>query len=197
MRLGILGGTFDPVHLGHLVLATMAGEQLSLDWVLFVPAGQPWRKPGRPVASGEHRLQMLQLATVHNSGFDVVSVEVERPGPSYTVDTLKWFREQQATAELFFIVGQDALADLPSWHQPGQILKLASLAVARRPGAEGSLEEAGTSLPMLEGRVEWVAMPQIEISATMIRERVKDHLPIRYLVPDTVEAYIREHELYR
>jgi nicotinate-nucleotide adenylyltransferase len=195
--LGILGGTFDPVHQGHLILAAMAHEQLALDWVSFVPAGQPWRKARRTVAPAEHRVRMLQLATAHNSAFDVVTVEAERPGPSYTSDTLEWFREQQSTAELFFILGQDALADLPNWHRPGRILELASLALARRPGGRSSVKRAEGALPGLAERVISLSMPRVEISASEIRRRVREGLPIRYLVPDPVEAYIREQGLYR
>lgn len=214
MRLGVLGGTFDPVHQGHLILAAMAHEQLSLDWVSFVPTGQPWRKEalndelhsirrgfafkaGRAVAAAEHRVQMLRLATARNSAFDVVTVEVERPGPSYTVDTLEWFCQQQPTAELFFILGQDALTDLPNWHRPDRILELAGLAVARRAGGSGSVERAAAAMPGLAERMTWLSMPQVEISASEIRRRLKDGRPIRYLVPDPVEAYIREQGLYR
>ncbi len=214
MRLGVLGGTFDPVHQGHLILAAMAHEQLSLDWVSFVPAGQPWRKEalddqlhgvrmgfafksGRAVAAAGHRVQMLRLAISSNSAFDVATVEVERPGPSYTADTLEWFRQQQSTAELFFILGQDALADLPNWHRPDRILELASLAVAHRPGGRDSVEQEVAALPGLAEHVIWISMPQMEISASEIRRRVKDRRPIRYLVPDPVEAYIREQGLYR
>ena len=196
MKLGVLGGTFDPVHLGHLILAEVAREQLGLERVLFVPAGQPWRKGERTVATAEQRVAMLRLAMAGNASFELSTVELERPGPSYTVDTLQWLHEQRPGAELLFLLGADALVDLPHWHQPQRIQELATLAVARRSGepqtdleSEGHADRTGYLVPL--------DMPFVEISASEIRERVRSGRSIRYLVPDAVEAYIREQGLYR
>ncbi len=140
---------------------------------------------------------MLQLATAHAATFDVVTVEVERLSPTYTVDTLEWFRQQQAAAELFFILGQDALADLPAWQHSEHILALASLAVAPRLPGQRSVERLAAVLPGPAERVISLLMPQMEISASEIRKRVKAGLQIRHLVPEGVERYIREKGLYR
>ena len=135
MRWGILGGTFDPIHLGHLLLAEEGREILALDKVLFVPAGQPWLKAGQPLTSAVHRLRMVELATADNPHFEALRWEVERPGPSYTVDTLERLRaETGAAVGLHFILGLDALADFPRWKAPERILQMANLAVVPRPG---------------------------------------------------------------
>lgn len=196
MRLGVLGGTFDPLHLGHLILAEYSREQLALERVLFVPAGQPWRKADRTVSAAGHRLQMARLGTADNPALEVSGVEIERPGPSYTADTLEWLLTTGPGASLTLILGQDALLDLPHWVRPRRILELATLAVARRGGSNNS-EEALRALPGLEERLVWLEMPRIDISASEIRARVRRGLSIRYLVPGAVEAYIREHGLYR
>ena len=190
MRTGFLGGTFDPVHLGHLVLGESAREQLSLDRVLFVPTGHSWRKPDRVITPAEHRVTMLRLAIEDNAAFDVSLLEVERPGPSYTVVTLEQMKAERPEEEIFFILGRDALADLPHWHRPERILALATLAVADRPGAA----EPGAPLP--EARLQAVDMPAIGITGTDLRERVRDGRSVRYQVPASVEAYIRRHRLY-
>ncbi len=195
-KVGILGGTFDPVHIGHLLLAECAREELGLERVIFVPAGRPWRKAAREVSPAEHRLAMLRLAVAGNDAFDVSTIEVEREGPSYTVETLEELRRRDPDASLFFIVGEDALADLPNWRQPQRILELATVAVAARSGEGPSLRQAEAMMPGLVARAVWLRMPVIEISATGIRERVRLGLSIRYRVPAAVEAYIRDHGLY-
>ena len=198
MRVGVLGGTFDPVHRGHLALARAARDELGLDEVRFVPAGQPWRKAGRIVAPAEHRLAMLRLALAGQSAFRVEALELERPGPSYTADTLEALAEAGPGDELFFIVGEDALADLPNWVRPERILELAILAVARRADVTPSaLAEAEAKLAGLTERAVWLKMPLVPVSATEIRERVRRGEPVEGLVPPPVEAYIREHGLYR
>ena len=194
MRVGVLGGTFDPVHRGHLALARAAREELALDEVLFVPAGQPWRKEGRVVAPAGHRLAMLRLALEDEPAFAVETMELERPGPSYTADTLEALRAARPDDELFFVIGEDALADLPNWVRPERILELATLAVARRVDVP---QAAGERLPGLSERVVRLKMPLLAVSATEIRERVRRGEPIGELVPPTVGAYIREHGLYR
>ena len=190
----MLGGTFDPVHYGHLRLAESAREAngLLLDRVLFVPAGYPWRKSDRVVTQANHRVAMLRLAIEGNRAFEISTLELEREGPSYTVDTLEVLHGQYPGSEFFLIMGQDALADLPNWREPNRIEALAPLAVALRPdakrqeAAEGELE-----------RVVSIPMEPLEISASNIREKVSRGLSIRYLVPDAVRIYIADHGLYR
>jgi nicotinate-nucleotide adenylyltransferase len=194
LRIGVLGGTFDPVHRGHLALAGAAREELALDEVLFVPAGQPWRKAGRIVAPAEHRLAMLRLALEGEAGFRVETLELEREGPSYTADTLEALRAARPDDEMYLILGEDALADLPNWVRPERILALATLAVARRAGVPPT---AGEGLPGLRERVVWLKMPLVAVSATEIRECIRRGESIGELVPPAVEAYIRERGLYR
>ncbi len=177
--------------MGHLILAETAREELELDRVLFVPAGRPWRKSGRTIAPGGHRVRMVELAIEANPAFSVSTVEVETPGPSYTAETLARIQCESPDAELFLIVGRDALADLPYWHDPARVLALAMLAVAPR-GGEPAVE---TLEP--RDRVVWLTMPLVEISATLVRELVGRGKSIRYLVPDAVREYIEAHGLYR
>ena len=200
MRVGVLGGTFDPPHLGHLILAQEAHQALGLAQVLFVPAGEPWRKAGRELSPREHRLAMTRLAVTGNPLFGVSTIEVDRPGPSYTAETLAQLRaELGPQAEFFFITGADSLADFPHWHEPLRILELARLAVAERPAlADAGFEEG---LPerlaqALRRCVVWLPMPLVAISASAVRERVRQGLSIRYWVPEAVEEYIRRHGLY-
>jgi nicotinate-nucleotide adenylyltransferase len=191
----VLGGTFDPVHVGHLLLAEEAREQLGLEQVLFVPAGKPWRKAGRRISKAEDRLAMLRLAAEENPAFEVSDLEVSRLGPSYTGETLASISTEQKDAEIFFILGEDALADLPNWRDPDRIVELAVLAVARRPSDipdDRDLE----LMAIAPGREVWLSMPRIDISSSEIRERVQKGLSVRYRVPDAVEAYIREHKLF-
>ncbi len=197
MRLGLLGGTFDPVHRGHLALARAAGDELGLDEVLFLPAGQPWRKAGQMIASNEHRLAMLRRALEGEAAFQVSRLELERAGPSYTADTLEALRDDRPEDELFFLLGEDALMDLPNWSRPPRILELARLAVARRADSSPeALEEAERRLPGLGERVVWLKMSVVAVSATEIRERVREGQPIGDLLPATVEEYIRKQGLY-
>ncbi len=186
MRLGVLGGTFDPIHIGHLILGEAAREQMGLDRVLFVPTGVQWRKSGLEIAPAEHRVAMVRLAVEDNRAFAVSTVEVERPGPSYTVDTLEELAKAPRV-ELFFIVGRDAYEDLPNWVRPERIRELATVVVAARHGESLEVEPPAVRLEM----------PEIGTSATDIRERVAAGRTIRYLAPEVVEAYIREHRLYR
>jgi len=198
MNIGLFGGTFDPIHVGHLIIAGEIRLKLALDEVLFIPTGQPWLKSERSVASGEHRLEMLQLAISSNPHFKVCTVELERPGPSYSVDTVSALKDELgAEVELYFIVGFDALAELPIWKEPSRLLDLCQVVGVRRPGyAEldwGSLERA---IPGVSSRLIVVDVPQIDISSTQIRERVAKGLSIRHLVPEAVEGYISKNRLY-
>jgi nicotinate-nucleotide adenylyltransferase len=200
MKVGVLGGTFDPPHLGHLILAQEACQALSLAQVLFVPAGEPWRKVGRELSPREQRLAMVGKAVSGNPAFAVSTAEVDRPGPSYTGETIAELRQQfGAETELFVIMGADSLADFPHWHQPLRILELARLAVAERsPLGNEALEEALSEelAESLRERVVWLSMPLIAISASAVRERVRQGLPIRYWVPEAVEDHIRRLRLY-
>lgn len=189
MKIGILGGTFDPVHIGHLVLAESAREQLALDRLVFIPAGQPWRKGRSGVTSGSRRLEMLRLA-LKDTGFVVSDAEIAREGSSYTVETLEGVRAVEGEAvEMFLVLGHDAFLDLPNWKDSERIKRLARLAVARRPGI-GVREERDPP------DVIWLSMPLIDISSSEVRQRVVDGRTIRFLVPEAVEAFIREQRLY-
>ncbi len=198
MRLGVLGGTFDPPHVGHLILAEVARAGLELEKVLFVPAGNPWRKADQDVTPAEHRLAMVRLMVASDPYFEVSTLEVERDGPSYTVDTLEALRLQYGPGlELYFILGEDALHDLPNWKEPARIVSLAWLAVAPRP-AEGGRTRADleAAVPGLLERIVTLPMPTIDISSTALRERAGSGLSLRYLVPLGVEEYILCHGLY-
>jgi nicotinate-nucleotide adenylyltransferase len=198
LRLGILGGTFDPVHRGHLALARAALDEVALDRVLFLPAGQPWRKADRQITSADHRLAMLRLVLEGEGAFEIATLELEREGPSYAADTLEALQGDRPRDELFFILGEDALVDLPNWARPRRILELAVLVVARRAGVERkAVEEAGQQLPGLLDRVVWLKMPLVDVSGTEIRERVRRGLPVGGdLMLPAEEAYIRERGLY-
>jgi nicotinate-nucleotide adenylyltransferase len=197
VKLGVLGGTFDPVHTGHLVLAEQAREQLGLERVLWVPAGDPWRKGGAFVSPKEDRVAMVERAIADAPAFELRRLEVDRPGPSYTVETLAELRELYRGYALVFVLGKDALEDLPRWHEPRRLIELASLGVACRGGDRLTDEALEHLVPGLAKRVAWVAMPHIEISATELRQRAAANRSLRYLVPQAVEAYIRVRGLYR
>jgi nicotinate-nucleotide adenylyltransferase len=195
VRVGVLGGTFDPVHVAHLRLAEEAREVLRLDEVLFVPAGDPWRKSGLAVSPAEHRLAMLRLAVEGNPDFGISDIEIRRDGPSYTADTLETLASERLDDEFWFIVGADALSDLPNWHEPERIVAHAMLAVAPREPQEANV--AALTIPGIAARIETFPMTRMDISATEIRARVAAGRSIRYLVPDAVAAYVAEHGLYR
>jgi nicotinate-nucleotide adenylyltransferase len=201
MRVGIFGGTFDPVHIGHLILAEQAREQASLDAVWFIPAPRPPHKEEAALTRFEQRVEMLQLATAGNPSFRIDEVEKERSGPSYTAKTLEELTGRHPGAEFFLLVGSDTLADLPNWRDPARVLELAALAVMARPG-HALLTTADLRrrlhLPP-EARVELltVTTPLFEVSSHDLRGRVAAGRSIRYLVPRAVECYIHEKRLYR
>jgi nicotinate-nucleotide adenylyltransferase len=196
VRLGILGGTFNPPHLGHLVCAQEAYRELELDRVMLIPARIPPHKPVEHEPGPEHRLELCRLAVADDDRFEVSDLELERDGPSYTLDTLHMLKSQAPTNELVLIVGGDIAAGLPQWHEPERVLELATLAIAERRGTPHSSVEA--ALSSLEGseRARFFEMPRIGVSSTMIRHRVRAGQPIRYLVPDAVARYIEDHRLY-
>ncbi len=196
MNIGILGGTFDPIHIGHLVVAEEARIKLGFNEVLFVPAGQPLLKPDRKITPAGHRAEMVRRAIAGNPNFKLCTLEVERPGPSYTVDTLMMLREQLGSeASLYFILGRDTLAELPSWKEPKKLVQLCSLVVAPRLGAK-DLQHLETEIPGLLHKVIQLDMPVIGISSSGIRHRIAQGLPIRYLVPPEVQEYITEQKIY-
>ncbi len=198
MNIGILGGTFDPVHNGHLIVADVARAQLNLNEVLFIPAGQPWLKPERIITAAKHRLQMLRLALDDTPYLSISEIEIERSGPTYTVDTLTALKEQlNAEDELFFILGQDNLMQLPQWHEASNLIELCYLVAAPRPGVKKpDLKALEAAIPGVTQRVMLMKQPQVDINATDIRERVARGLSVRHLVPEPVNRYIKENRLY-
>ncbi len=196
MRIGILGGTFNPPHLGHLICAQEAYLQLSLDQVMLIPARIPPHKPVEHEPGAEHRLELCRLAVRGDDRLGVSAIEIEREGPSFTVDTLAELHAHKPDSELSLIVGGDVAAGLPRWREPERVLSLATLAVAKRRGtSRAAVDGALAGLPGGE-RTEFFAMPTIGVSSTMVRRRVGAGQPIRYLVPDQVAGYIDEHRLY-
>jgi nicotinate-nucleotide adenylyltransferase len=190
-KLGVMGGTFDPVHHGHLVAASEVASQFELDEVAFVPSGRPWQKVSRRVAPAEHRYLMTVIATASNPQFWVSRVDIDRPGPTYTIDTLRDLHAQRADAELFFITGADALEQILSWKDADELFRLAHFVGVTRPGY--TLSDA--HLP--RDSVSLVDVPAMAISSSACRERVAAGLPVWYLVPDGVVQYIGKHGLYR
>jgi nicotinate-nucleotide adenylyltransferase len=197
VRIGILGGTFNPPHLGHLVSAQEAYIQLELERVILIPARQPPHKPVDEEPGAGHRLELCRLAVDGDPRFEVSDLELNRDGPSYTVDTLSSLHSSTPDTDLYLILGGDIAAGLPDWHQPERVLSLATVAVAKRRGTPRELVEQ--SLARLRGgeRTKFFHMPRIGVSSTFIRERVRAGQSIRYLVPDKVAGYIAEEGLYR
>jgi nicotinate-nucleotide adenylyltransferase len=193
---GILGGTFDPIHHGHLVIAEEAREALGLERVLLVPAATPPHKPGRLVTGAAHRLAMARLAIAGNPAFSVSTLEVDRGGASYTVDTLEALRAD-GIEEPWFVLSTEALAGLPSWREPERVLAMARLAVVPRAGFE-LLDRAWVTsrFPGREDRVRFLDGPLLPISGSVVRRRAAAGRSVRYLVPDAVAAYIASHALY-
>jgi nicotinate-nucleotide adenylyltransferase len=196
VRIGILGGTFNPPHLGHLVCAQEAYRELELARVMLIPAGIPPHKPVEDEPGPEHRLALCRLAVQDDDRFEVSELELDRDGPSYTVDTLEMLNSQAPTNELVLIVGGDIAVGLPQWRQPERVLALATVAIANRGGtARASVQAALSGLKGGE-RSRFFEMPPVGISSTMVRHRVRAGQPIRYFVPDQVAEYIERHRLY-
>lgn len=197
-RIGLFGGTFDPPHLGHLILASEAKSQLELTRLLWTVTPDPPHKQEQPITPLEHRLAMVRLAIGDNPSFELSEVELERPGPHYTVDTIKLVADQNPGAEIVPVIGGDSLQDLPTWHQPREILYAAHwVGVMRRPGEETNLEELERELPGIRSKLHYVDAPLLEIASSEIRSRVATGKPFRYYLPDPVYKYINEHHLYR
>lgn len=204
MRMGILGGTFDPVHYGHLLMAEICREQLNLDQVKFIPAGQPPHKPGRRISDGHARADMLQLAVSGYPEFVIDRRELKRTGPSFTVDTLTELRAEtelktdQSDTQLFFLIGADSLRDLPTWREPDSISQLATIVVCNRPGLPLPTFEQSVSWvgEQIASRLMFVQMPGTDLSATNMRQRIQDGKSLRFMTPRAVEAFIKQHRLY-
>jgi nicotinate-nucleotide adenylyltransferase len=192
-RVGLFGGTFDPPHLGHLALAEWAREQLDLERVVFMPAGAPPHKRGRDLSPVEARVAMTRLAVKGQPAFTVSTLETRRRGPSFTVDTLRALKARHPRAKLYLVIGADSLDDFANWHAPREILALATLAVASRPGS-GRVRRPAIGR---RGAVVWLDNPGIALSSSAIRARAASGRSIRYLVPDVVERYIMRRRLYR
>jgi nicotinate-nucleotide adenylyltransferase len=187
-RIGVMGGTFDPIHNGHLVAASEVASAMELDEVLFVPTGKPWQK--QEVSSAEHRYLMSVVATASNPQFKVSRVDVDRPGFTYTVDTLNELNQQFPDAELFFISGADAIAQIIAWKDIDSVWDLAHFVAVSRPGHKLKLPKAP------KGAISELEVPALSISSTDVRQRVAHGKPIWYLVPDGVVQYISKHHLY-
>ena len=199
MRLGLYGGTFDPVHYGHLLLAEQCREQCGLDEVWFIPAHQAPHKQGTAMTPGKERAEMLEFAVAGYPQFKVSRIEIQRGGTSFTVDTLQQLRDENPARELFFLIGADSLVDLPTWREPERIASLATIVAVNRgdrplPAADELKDKVGDTIG---ARVRLVTMPGIDLSASDLRQRVREGRSIRFMVPRAVEAYIAEHRLYQ
>jgi nicotinate-nucleotide adenylyltransferase len=201
MRIGVFGGTFDPVHLGHLILAEQCREQAALDQVWFVPAARPPHKLNHELTPFARRVEMLALAVAGHAPFRVEEIERDRPGPSYTADTLEELAAKHPNVDWHFILGSDSLPDLPLWHEPLRVLRMAQLLVVARPGHPiMAAEELRTALALpadAELRMQTIEAPLIEIASSDLRRRTRQGRSLRYLVPRAVECYIEDKGLYR
>jgi nicotinate-nucleotide adenylyltransferase len=198
VKTGVLGGTFDPIHNGHLGIAGVACRQLGLERVLFVPAREPWLKGDRGIAPSLHRVEMIKLAILSDSRYNISYVDLEREGPSYTVDTLSDLRRELGSdAELYFILGMDALEGLAGWREPNRIVDMCHLVVARRPGvAMIDLKALEAGLPGISEKIVVIDNELYDVNSTEIRQRVAAGRSIEGLAPDAVARYIRENGLY-
>ena len=195
-RIGILGGTFDPPHLAHFIIAESARDELRLDKVLWVVAADPPHKREIILSPIQHRLAMIRLALKGQPMFELSLLDIERDGPHYTVDMLSLAASAHPGDQLFFLMGSDSLRDLPTWRDPGKLTEHAAICVVRRPDVSDSLNDLFAVVPQLEGQIVFLNAPLVDISSTMIRERVQQGRTIRYLLPERVESYIHKHHLY-
>ena len=196
-RIGIFGGTFDPPHLGHLILASEAQSQLGLTRLLWTLTPEPPHKQGQPITSIEHRLAMVNLAIADNPDFELSRVELDRPGPHYTIDTVKLIADQYPDAEIVPIIGGDSLHDLPTWHKPRELLYACHwVGVMRRPEDAANLEALEHELPGISSKVHYVDAPLLEIASREIRSRIANGETFRYYLPKPVYEYIEQYHLY-
>jgi len=199
LNLGLMGGTFDPIHSGHLVVAEEVRIGFGLDKVVFIPSARPPHKPGTVVTCPEHRYVMALLATASNPCFAVSRVEIERPGPSYSIDTVRRFREKDPGGKVFFVTGADAIAEILTWKDPAGLIQMCDFIAVTRPGYDlSSLQSLKERLGAgLSSRIHVFKATAMDISSTEIRRRVSKGLPVRYLLPDQVLDYIEKVGLYR
>ena len=198
MRIGVFGGTFDPIHIGHLVSAEEARMELKLERVVFLPAGLAPHKLDHAMSPVEHRLAMVELAIASNPHFAVSRVDIDRFGPSYTVDTIELLKDEWGPGvEIYFIMGSDSLLDILTWHNPGRLIRLCHFAVVSRPGYQVDLDELDALLPGVASRVQMLSAPELAISSTDIQRRGREGLSIKYQVLEAVEDYIYQHKLYQ
>ena len=197
-KVGIMGGSFDPIHLAHLVVANEVLNIYNLDEIIFVPTGNPPHKQGLK-ADSFHRLMMVNMAVLTNDKFSVSDIEIKNPEKSYTLNTLREFHRLHANTEFYFITGTDAVIDIPNWHEPEELLKLCRVIAVSRPGI--SMEEVKNKIceiqKNLNGNIEILQVPMLQISSTDIRERFKTGISAKYLLPESVERYIIKNELYQ
>ncbi len=199
MKVGVLGGTFDPVHRGHIAMAEEAKASLGLDEMLLIPAGHPMSKTTYRITPAQHRLEMLRLAAADKPHLKVSTMELERPGPTYTIDTLIELKKRYGDkADIYFILGWDSLSQLAEWHEPGRIIGMCHLVAVPRPGfPKPSLEELEKELPGISGKVIFMDKPQMDICASGIRDTVAGGKAIDTLVPGPVAKYIKKNQLYK
>jgi len=196
-RIGLFGGTFDPPHLGHLILASEAQSQLELKRLLWILTPEPPHKQDHLITSIEHRLAMVELAIKDNPAFELSRVELDRPGPHYTLDTIKLIAEQNPHADIIPIIGEDSLRDLPTWHQPQELVYACHwIGVMRRPNDEPNLDALEHELPGITSKIHYVDAPLMEIASREIRSRIANGRSVRYYLPTPVYEYIEQHQLY-
>ncbi|MFQ5945620.1 MAG: nicotinate-nucleotide adenylyltransferase [Anaerolineae bacterium] len=192
-----MGGTFDPIHYGHLAAAEEARAVAGLDEVVFLVAGVPPHKPDEPMAPAEDRLNMVERAIASNSSFVASRIELDRTGPSFTSDSLEALAADLGSeTDLYLIMGMDSLAEIGTWHRPDRLIELARLVVVRRPGYEADLKALDREVPGIAAQTDIIDMPEVEVSSTDLQDRIRNGMPIKYQVPPEVEAYIYEKGLY-
>lgn len=198
-KIGIMGGTFDPIHYGHLVIANEVLFKFNLEKIIFVPTGNPPHKRSAALADAYHRYMMTQFATMTHASFDVSNIEVEKDGIAYTVDTIRELKKQYKDTKMFFITGTDAVLDLPNWKDPEEILNLCTFIAVNRPGyVTDTLDDKLDKLMKnYNGEILSIKAPQLKISSTDIRNRIEEGRPTKYLLPETVEQYILKKGLYK
>jgi len=197
-RIGLFGGTFDPPHLGHLILASEAQTQLELDRLLWILTPEPPHKREQTITSIEHRLAMVQLAIADNTTFELSRIELDRPGPYYTLDTIKLVAEQNPGTDIVPVIGGDSLRDLPKWHEPQKLVYACHwIGVMRRPYDKSNLAELESQLPGISSKVHYVDAPLLEIASREIRSRIAEGKSVRYYLPTNVYEYINQHHLYQ
>lgn len=191
MRIGLFGGTFDPIHIGHLIIAETVRDVLKMDKIIFIPAVNPPHKQGKLITSSVHRIAMIRLAIANHADFQLSEIEVVREGISYTFDTIKIFQELYPAGEMVFLMGADSLRELHTWHKPEQLVKMIKTVVFPRPSVD--LDQVD---PFFFDHIDFINAPLIGISSSEIRQNVRSERSIRYLVPDSVAEYIQENRLY-